>query len=151
MGFDGPLNKDRVKKSIKHVCGKYGTLTSMAHNMFAIPVLAPTIGILNWTKQGIQHPDADTRKIMTYTGSLHKRSDTSQIYVPRKQGGRGLTSVEDTFISRVIALEKHIQQEAPNSPILKKVKEHEQQNVVRLIMEFKQELGTVTSAWRSNF
>ena len=47
------------------------------------------------------------------------------------------------FISRVIALEKHIQREALKNPILKKVKEHEQQNIIRLSMEFKQELGIV--------
>ena len=28
VGFDGPLNKDRVKKSIKDVSGRYGTLNS---------------------------------------------------------------------------------------------------------------------------
>ena len=108
-------------------------------------MLAPPIGILNWTKQEIQHLDVETRKIITYTGSLHKRSDTSRIYVPRKQGGRGLTLVEDMFISRVIALEKHTQQEALKKPILKKVKEHEQQNIIRLSMELKQELEIVTS------
>ena len=108
-------------------------------------MLAPTIGILNWTKQEIQHIDVETRKVITYTGSLHKRSDTNRIYAPRKQGGRSLTSVEDMFISGIIALEKHIQQEALKNPILRKVKEHEQRNIIRLSMELKQELGIVTS------
>ena len=54
----------------------------MEHNTFSIPVFAPTIGILNWAKQEIQHLDVETRKIITYTGSLHERSDTSRIYVP---------------------------------------------------------------------
>ena len=103
-------------------------------------MLAPTIGILNWTKQEIQHLDVETRKIITYTRSLHKRRDTNRIYAPRKQGGRSLTSVEDMFISGIIALEKHIQQEALKNP-----KEHEQQNIIRLSMELKQELGIVTS------
>ena len=57
----------------------------MAHNTFATPVLAPTIGILNWTKQEIQHLDVETRKIITYTGSLHKRTDTNQIYAPENK------------------------------------------------------------------
>ena len=151
VGFDGPLNKDRVRKEYKRHVRKiwnselYSNNRITAHNMFAISVHAPTIGILNWTKQEIQHLDVEAKKIITYTRSLHKRSDTSRIYVPRKQGGRGLTSVEDMFISRVIALEKHIQQEALKNPILKKVKGHEQQNLIRLSMELKQELGIVTS------
>ena len=53
--------------------------------------------------------------------------------------------MEDMFISRIIALEKHIQQEALKNPILRKVIEHEQQNIIRLSMELKQELGIVTS------
>ena len=114
VGFDDSLNKDPGKKEYKRRVRKiwnselYSNNKITAHNTFALPVLAPTIGILNWTKQEIQHLDVETRKIVTYTGSLHKRSDTSQIYVPRKQGGRGLISVEDMFISRVIALEKRI-------------------------------------------
>ena len=151
VGFDDPLNKDWVKKEYKRRVQKiwnselYSNKKITAHSTFAIPVLAPTIGILNWTKQEIQHLDVETRKIINYTGSLHKRSDTSRIYVPRKQGGRDLTSVEDMFILRIIALEKHIQQEALKSPILRKVKEHEQQNIIRLSMELKQELRIVTS------
>ena len=151
MGFDGPLNKDRIKKEYKRHVRKiwnselYSNNKITAHNTFAIPVLAPTIGILNWTKQEIQHLDVETRKIITYTGSLHKRSNTNRIYASRKQGGRGLTSVEDMFISRIIALEKHIQQEALKNPILRNVKEHEQQNIIRLSMELKQEVGIVTS------
>ena len=149
VGFDGP--QDRVKKEYKRRVRKtwnselYSNNKITARNTFAIPVLALTIGILIWTKKEIQHLDVETKKIITYTGSLHKRSDTSRVFVPRKQGGRGLTSVEDMFISRVIALEKHIQQEALKNPIPKKVKEHEQQNIIRLSMQFKQELGTVTS------
>ena len=49
------------------------------------------------------------------------------------------------FIWREIALQKDSQQEALKNFILKKVKEHEQQNIIRLSMEFKQELGIVTS------
>ena len=49
------------------------------------------------------------------------------------------------FISRIIALEKHVQQDALKNPILRKVKEHEQQNIIRLSMDLKQELGIVTS------
>ena len=38
--------------------------------------------------------------ILSYTGNLHKRADINRLYVPRKQGGRGLASVEDIYISR---------------------------------------------------
>ena len=115
------------------------------HNTFAIPVLTPTTEILNWTKQEIRDLDIVTRKILTYTSSLHKRSDVNRLYVPRKFGGRGLTSVEDTYITRTIALGTHLEEKAHNNVFLQKVKDHEQENIIRLSNEFKEELGITTA------
>ena len=121
VGFNGPLNKERVRKEYKRRVRKiwssnlYSNNKVTAHNTFAIPVLTPTIGILNWTKQEIRDLDIATREILTYTGSLHKRSDVNRLYVPRKFGGRGLTSVEDTYITRTIALGTHLEVKAHNN------------------------------------
>ena len=121
VGFNGPLNKERVRKEYKRQVRKiwssnlYSNNKVTAHNTFAIPVLMPTIGILNWTKQEIRDLDIVTRKILTYTGSLHKRSDVNRLYVPRKFGGRGLKSVEDTYITRTIALGNHLEEKAHNN------------------------------------
>ena len=35
----------------------------LANNIFAIPVLTPTFGILEWTKEELEHLDIKTRKI----------------------------------------------------------------------------------------
>ena len=105
-----PLNQERVTNEYKRRVRKiwssdlYSNNKITAHNTFAIPVITPTIGIINWTKQEIRNLDIETRRILTYTGSLHKRSDVDRLYVPRKLGGRGLTSVQDTYITRTIAL-----------------------------------------------
>ena len=69
---------------------------------------------------------------MCYTGNLHMRSDINRIYIPGKQEGRGLASTEDTFTSRIVALANHIEAAATNNPFLEKVKEHEQNNIIRL-------------------
>ena len=59
---------DRVKKEYERHVRKiwnselYSHNKITAHNTFAIPVLAPMIGILNWTKQEIQHLDVDLHK-----------------------------------------------------------------------------------------
>ena len=45
---------------------------------------------------------------MAMAGSLHKRSDVERLYMPRKQGGRGLTSVEDIFTSKTVSFAAHI-------------------------------------------
>ena len=38
------------------------------------------------------------------TGSLHCNSDVDKLYINRKEGGRGLKSVQILFESRVVAL-----------------------------------------------
>ena len=51
-------------------------------------------GTIKWNKEKLQGIDRKSRKIMTMNKELHPRSDVARIYVPRKKGGRGLTSCE---------------------------------------------------------
>ena len=147
ISYNGPLNKERVTNEYKSRVRKiwssdlYSNNKITAHNTFAIPVITPTIGIINWTKQEIRNLDIATRRILTYTGSLHKRSDVDRLYVPRKQGGRGLTSVQDTYITRTIALGNHLEEKSNSNELLQKVEEHKQDHIIRLSDEFKKELG----------
>ena len=41
--------------------------------------------------------DRKTRKLLTIHGTLHPRSNVNRLYLPRREGGRGLTSVEDAI------------------------------------------------------
>ena len=151
VGHHGPLNKERVLKEYKRRVRKiwsselYGNNKATAHNTLAVPVITPTIGILQWTKKEICDIDIATHKILSYTGNLHKRADINRLYVPRKQGGRGLTSVEDIYISRHIILVEHLNEQKSINPFLEKVVEHEQDKIIRLGEEFKQELGLSTT------
>ena len=77
---------------------------------------------------------------MAMAGSLHKRSDVEKLYTPRKQRGRGLTSVEDIFTSRTVSLATYIENNKDRNPFLQKVYEHEQLRLLRVANEFKQYL-----------
>ena len=151
VGYHGPLNKERVLKEYTKRVRKiwssklYGNNKATAHNTLAVPVITPTIGILQWTKKEICDIDIATRKILSYTGNLHKRADINRLYVPRKQGGRGLTSLEDIYISRHIILAEHLNEQKSINPFLEKVVEHELDKIIRLGEEFKQELGLSTT------
>ena len=59
------------------------------------------------------------------------RSDINRIYLPRKLGGRGVTSIEDSYTTRMISLAKHIEEAADTNAFMKKVKQHEQENIIR--------------------
>ena len=53
--------------------------------------------------------DQRTRKLMTMHKALHLRDDVDRLYVSRKEGGRGLTSIEDSVDAPIHRLEDYIE------------------------------------------
>jgi hypothetical protein len=68
----------------------------------AVPVLRYSFRIINWHQEEIQKLDRRTRKILTIRGQHHPRADTDCLYVPRKEGGRGLMQAEGTYMAETI-------------------------------------------------
>ena len=50
---------------------------------------------ISWRKCELQAKDTKTRKLFTIYGGLHPTSDVDRLYIPRKDGGRGLKAIED--------------------------------------------------------
>ena len=46
---------------------------------------------------------------MTMHKALHPRDDVDRLYVSRKEGGRGLTSIEDSVDASIQRLEDYIE------------------------------------------
>ena len=138
VGYDNVLNKDRVTKEYYRRIRKiwsselYSNNKTIAHNIFAIPVITPTIGILDWTKDELEQIDIKTRKILTSTGSFHINSDVDRLYAPRAKGGRGLNSLVDLFISRIVAINHHLKEAASSNIYIKFVVEHEKEKLTRV-------------------
>ena len=92
--------KRRLKNILKSKFNA-GNLTR-AINTWAVSIFSYSAGIIDWTKQELQNIDPKTRKMMTAYKALHPKADVDKLYVHRKDGGRGLMSIEDT-----IAYEEH--------------------------------------------
>ena len=60
----------------------------------AVPVLRYSFGNVNWHQEELQKLDRKTRKLLTIHGQHHPKADVYRLYVPRKQGGRGLMQLE---------------------------------------------------------
>ena len=60
---------------------------TFAHNTFALPILVPTAGILEWTLQEIEEVDKKTRKLLCTSDNFHRNSDVDRLYVKKKDGG----------------------------------------------------------------
>ena len=141
LSYDGPANKSRVTKEYcKRVRKIWASELSVynkyvAHNAFAVPVLIPKFGILDWTIAEIKQLDIKTRKIMNMTGNFHINSDIDRLYLNRKNGGRGLKSIKTTFECRIISIERRLQLSRNRNKYLSKVIEHENDQLIRVAGE----------------
>ena len=61
----------------------------------AVSVIRYSAAFVSWRKSEQQAIDRKTRKLFTFYGALHPKSDVDRLYIPRKEGGRGLISIED--------------------------------------------------------
>ena len=62
-----------------------------------------------WTRDELKQMDQRTRKIMTMHKALHPRDDVDRLYVSRKEGRRGLASIEENVDTSIQRLEDYIQ------------------------------------------
>ena len=46
--------------------------------------------------------------MFTVYGALHHKSDADRLHIPRKEGGRGLTSIEDCLELAIRALKVYV-------------------------------------------
>ena len=64
-------------------------------NTRAVPLVRYSGPFLKWTRDELKQMDQITTKLMTMHKAKHHRDDIDRLYVSRKEGGRGLASIED--------------------------------------------------------
>ena len=62
---------------------------------WAVSLLRYSGAFVSWRKTELQAIDRKTRKLFTIYGALHPKSDVDRLYIPTKEGGSGLISIED--------------------------------------------------------
>ena len=140
--YDGDVSKERIlKEYYRRVKAIWrSTLNvrnkSIVHNSFALSLLIPTVGILDWTIQEIVEIDRRARQILCMAGSFPRNSDVNRLYVKRTEGGRGLKSFNDSFKTRVVALNRHISRDRERNHLLHNVHRHEEQRLMRTAKEY---------------
>jgi len=75
----------------------------------AVPVLRYSFGIVN-LHQELQKLDRKTGKLLTIHGQHHPKADVrvDRLYVPRKQGGRGLMQLEAAHAVEITKLVEYV-------------------------------------------
>ena len=87
----------RYKYRVKKILSSYLSGKHIIHaiNIFAVPLLCYSAGLIKWTLQELQQLDVKTRKLLSIYHAFSVNSDVDRLYVPCPMGGRGLLSVAD--------------------------------------------------------
>ena len=64
-------------------------------NTWAGSLIRYSAAFVNWRKSELQAIDRKSRKLFKMYGALYPESDVDRLYISRKEGGRGLISIED--------------------------------------------------------
>ena len=83
--------------------------TTQAINGFALPILRYGFGIIRWTKTELTKLDRKVRKLLTANKFHHPKSNTHRLYISRKGGGRGVTSVLDCYEQECSGIAKYLE------------------------------------------
>ena len=78
-------------------------------NTWAVPLVRYSGPFLKLTREELKQMDQRTRKLMTMHKALHPRDDVDRLYVSRKEGGRGLASIEDSVDASIQRVEDYIE------------------------------------------
>ena len=77
-------------------------------NTWAVSLLRYSAASVSWRKSGLQAIDRKTRKLFTIYEALYPKSDVDRLYIPRKEEGRGLISIEDCVEVAITGLEVYV-------------------------------------------
>ena len=141
IGYDGPLNKEGVTKirvqwnkqicRTQHLCGYINNTN-------------------NWNFELVKGRNLKSRcydkKATDHEWFIPPSQQYKQTLCQRKQGGRGLKSIEDLYETRTISLAEHISEAAGSHELLNLVGYHEENGIVRLGKEFRQRITDITQS-----
>ncbi|XP_044760303.1 uncharacterized protein LOC123317758 [Coccinella septempunctata] len=103
----------RVKKVLRTQLSAKNKI--MAINSWAIPTFNYTAGILSWSKTELEEVDRSIRTLLTQHGMLHPNSAVERLYLPRKEGGRGMTNLGGAALKETEKINDYFQKS--NLPI----------------------------------
>ena len=78
-------------------------------NTWAVPLVRCSGSFLKRSREELRQMDQRTRKLMTMHKALHPKDNVDRLYVPRKEGRRGLASIADSVDTSLQRLEDYIE------------------------------------------
>ena len=114
-----------------------------AINTLAIPEVTYSFNIVNWNPEEIKIIDKKIRKLMTLNRMHHSKADVSGMYIPNKEGRRGMANLEMPYKTTTIGLNSYLQ--SSGDRMLQAILQHQKKNklhsVVKESRKFKSQLN----------
>ena len=77
-------------------------------NTWAVSLIRFSAALMSWRKTELQAIDRKTRRLFTIYGALRPKSDADRLYMPRKEEGQSLISIEDCVELAINGLEVYV-------------------------------------------
>ena len=94
-----------------------------AINALAVPVVAYSFNIINWTVEDLEKIDHKTRKLLTRRKMHHPKAEKDRLYLSRIFGGRGLIQIERAYKTTTIGLNAYVN--ATGNKLLVIIRDHD--------------------------
>jgi len=96
----------RVCKLLKSALNGQNIISAI--NMWAMPLMRYSGGVIKWSQVELKQLDIGTRKLLALYKCFNINDDIDTRYVPRFKGSRGLLSVEDTVQHEQLSMQKYL-------------------------------------------
>ena len=79
-------------------------------NAWTVSLLRYSAASIHWNCTELTQLDRRTRKLMTMHNALHPKSNVDRLYIPKKEGGRGLQGGEEAVKLTNLGLENYVRE-----------------------------------------
>ena len=132
--------KRRTRLILKTELNSKNRITAI--NTLGIPVITYRFSIVDWNLSKVKSLDIKIRKMMTTHIMHHPKADIYHLYLPRSNGGRGLTQLELSYKTSTIGLFRYMN--SSDDWMLQLALKHEKEkgshSVVKEAREFAREI-----------
>ena len=104
------LHKDSYTRSLKKILKtKLSPKNKIsAINMFLIPKIQYSFGIIDWPQLEINKIDVQTRKLLAENKIFYKDQCHARLYIPRAKGGMGLIELDASHKATIVSLGQYV-------------------------------------------
>ena len=98
--FKGIHQKVKKRFKVKFECWEFSSWT--------VSLLRNSAAFVSWRESELESIDRKTRRLFTIYGASHPKSDVDRLYIPKKERGRGLISIDDCVELVIRGLEVYV-------------------------------------------